>query len=482
MIRNVCKKLIMLALLVSAMFFTAVSAKAAESEINSATRELIGANITFPDLQYDDINAKAARWFAKNNIVSGYSDGTFQPTRYITRAEFAKLFCMTVGNEDKIYPPPETAAFTDVDISHWAAGYVSYMADAGLVTAGDDGCFYPDGYISYDEIFKLLLPLSGYDAGSSGDTPQARGKAAYTSGLTNSIDYSVLSNTDDFATRLLAVRLLYNTGVLPPPAILDDLSDHPFETYVTTPVKQCKVDTAAIPASCDVYFTLDGKETSEGPQLYESSFFVDSSVTISLVTVNRLTGRTSPASVFEYILPEVRQSDEIVSNIKENTSKIADALINPEMRERDRAIAVYRWINRNKNNKSSSLAEIWTGPVNMELESYGYSNYVGYGYGVIKCGTFAMAFRDLAQYAGLETDIVLGYSPDNERHAWNVVSINGLWYFVDAGWGFFGKTANTMQRLGYRFDEPYNSASDAYMNFSPFARDDLIVNPNLLIY
>jgi hypothetical protein len=478
---NVIKKLLTLSLFVIALFCAAGAAgaaRAAESEINSATKELVGANIDFPDLQYDDLNAKAARWFARNNIVSGYADGTFRPTRYITRAEFLKLLCVTLGYDASV-SDDVAAYFSDVSPSHWAFGYIARMVGEGLALGDEAGRFFPDSYISYDDIFGMLLPYMVSGEYSTGANSVERAKAAFASGLAKSLDYSVLAQPDEYATRLLAVRLLYNTGIIPPPALLDDLSGNPFETDITSITKQCKVDVSSIPSNCDVYYTLGGDTPTTDAQLYESSFFINSSSVVSFVTVNRNTGRRSPVSVFEYILPEGEdeRNTAMASNIKARTAEIADELIKPEMSEKEKALAIYRWVNKNKNGKSSILAEIWAGPENASLDGYGV--YYGYGDGVIKCGTFAMAYRDLARYAGLEADIVLGYSPSNERHAWNVVKIDGVWYYLDTGWGYFGKTPVSMARLGYTVERNSGETSlnsGAHAIYTPMADRDIVTS------
>lgn len=99
--------------------------------------EQMEANKSYP-ASFSDVTS--AHWAANYigymeqfGIVRGYRDGTFRPNAPITRAEFAAICCRFEQLTDG------TAAFTDVPASHWAAKSIAYAATRGWVTGYADG-------------------------------------------------------------------------------------------------------------------------------------------------------------------------------------------------------------------------------------------------------------------------------------------------------------------------------------------------------
>lgn len=82
-------------------------------------------------------------------IINGYEDGTFRPDDIITRAEYvavmARLEKLTGGN---------VTDFTDVK-GHWAEKYISGAVDKGWISGYEDGTFNPDKGITRAEFVKL---------------------------------------------------------------------------------------------------------------------------------------------------------------------------------------------------------------------------------------------------------------------------------------------------------------------------------------
>lgn len=104
----------------------------------------------FSDVAADRWSNDAISTLVNAGILSGYPDGTFNPSAPITRAEFATLVARIVGVD-------ETAAqsFTDLG-GHWAEKYVATAVKLGWIAGYDDGTFRPDGKITRAEAMTLV--------------------------------------------------------------------------------------------------------------------------------------------------------------------------------------------------------------------------------------------------------------------------------------------------------------------------------------
>ena len=120
---------------------------------------------------------KAIRKGAATGIVSGYSDGSFQPDKAITRSEFTVLLINTLNEKKKHAPTTANIeasgktemapaiSFTDqTQIEAWASTAIAQAVQAGIVTGYADGSFRPQATITRMEMAVMLaraaqLPL-----------------------------------------------------------------------------------------------------------------------------------------------------------------------------------------------------------------------------------------------------------------------------------------------------------------------------------
>ena len=113
-------------------------------------------------------------------FLQGYPDGTFGPEKCITRAEattmFARLLTETM-DPDRSYPN----TFSDVPTTHWAADYIGYMQQFGIIKGYDDGTFRPDGYITRAEFAAICCRFEKLSEGtvSFTDVPDTHWAANY---------------------------------------------------------------------------------------------------------------------------------------------------------------------------------------------------------------------------------------------------------------------------------------------------------------
>lgn len=83
-------------------------------------------------------------------IITGYPEGIFKPGQYITRAEFAAI----ASRFDKL-DERQNDTFTDIT-GHWAEKYIASAANKGWIKGYTDGTFKPDQYITRAEAAKFI--------------------------------------------------------------------------------------------------------------------------------------------------------------------------------------------------------------------------------------------------------------------------------------------------------------------------------------
>jgi len=116
------------------------------------------------------VNTDAVDTMVALNIINGKDDGSyFDPTGIVTRAEMCKMICVALnGGKD---PQLGTTAYSYTDTQgNWAAGYIEYCTNLGIVAGRGDGTFDPTGTVTGTEAAKMLLVAIGYDAAAEGFT------------------------------------------------------------------------------------------------------------------------------------------------------------------------------------------------------------------------------------------------------------------------------------------------------------------------
>ena len=132
-------------------------------------------NVSLEDGVFDAFSdIKSTDWFAKyvetayeNDIVKGYSNGTFKPHSPITRAEAMKVLMTSAGID---VSGATSAGFSDVPGDAWFAPYIDYANTLGVAGGYGDGTFGPGNNLRRGEVAKIVSLLLISDAGSAVST------------------------------------------------------------------------------------------------------------------------------------------------------------------------------------------------------------------------------------------------------------------------------------------------------------------------
>jgi hypothetical protein len=106
----------------------------------------------------------------RRKILDGFPDGTFQPDKPITRAEFAGL----VGRAFDKPKIRQNLAFQDLATNYWAKGAIDEAVETGFLSGYPNGVFKPDQQIP---IFELQMAMvAGLQVQPQAPTSQTLGK------------------------------------------------------------------------------------------------------------------------------------------------------------------------------------------------------------------------------------------------------------------------------------------------------------------
>lgn len=144
-----------------------------------------GSRVTMNGKAYSPvtfINRKAAELNRTDHFafLVGYTDGTFGPERNMTRAEVTTMFARLLTEQieaDKTY----SNTFSDVPKGYWAANYIGYMQQFGVITGYSDGSFRPDAPVTRAEFAAIASRFEKLTEGSKSftDVPDTYWAARY---------------------------------------------------------------------------------------------------------------------------------------------------------------------------------------------------------------------------------------------------------------------------------------------------------------
>ena len=173
---------------VSSGTYTLLEKKAPEGYVLSNetyTLTVSGSRVTMNGKAYSPVtfvNSKAAELNRTDHFafLVGYTGGTFGPERNMTRAEVTTMFARLLTEQieaDKTY----SNTFSDVPKGYWAANYIGYMQQFGIITGYSDGSFRPDAPVTRAEFAAIASRFEKLTEGSKSftDVPDTYWAARY---------------------------------------------------------------------------------------------------------------------------------------------------------------------------------------------------------------------------------------------------------------------------------------------------------------
>lgn len=203
-----------------------------------ASMAISGSAATFSDVPETHERYEAINELSGLGIINGYTDGTFQPDKAVTRAEMAKLIATlfsideAAGGEN---PFSDTA-------DNWALNYIIAVKDLDIINGFPDGTFLPNAEVTYEQAIKMIICALNYGEAAEGYTVDGDWSSGYRTmasklGLTKN---ATMLHTDP-APRGIIAQLLFNAlDIAPAEKVVDSKGNVSWKPSTSGTVKENK--------------------------------------------------------------------------------------------------------------------------------------------------------------------------------------------------------------------------------------------------
>lgn len=130
---------------------------------------LLGTNVTevsakeFSDVGSDRWSHESIEDISNKGLITGYSDGTFKPSKTISRAEAAMIVNNYLISEGELTEQYNSNDFTDVPEDAWYTQAVNNTSNMGVFSGDGKGHFNPNTTLTRAEMVSMFNRLEGYE-------------------------------------------------------------------------------------------------------------------------------------------------------------------------------------------------------------------------------------------------------------------------------------------------------------------------------
>jgi len=110
----------------------------------------------FSDVWLTDSKCKAIEYVKTKGIFQGYSDGTFKPDAVINRAEVVKVILLGF-NMTLLSDLASNYGFSDVPAGVWYGTYLRTAKSNQVIQGYSDGTFRPNAQVNRAEMYKIFF-------------------------------------------------------------------------------------------------------------------------------------------------------------------------------------------------------------------------------------------------------------------------------------------------------------------------------------
>ncbi len=135
--------------------------------VDAKQEDLKNVKETENEVVYEYLNKEDSDYSSAINVISALGiinadDGDFHENETLSRAKAAEIAARFLRIEGDTKPYQQF--FSDVQETHWASGYIELCYANGFVNGMGDGTFKPDENITYQQMLKMLVCMTGWDS------------------------------------------------------------------------------------------------------------------------------------------------------------------------------------------------------------------------------------------------------------------------------------------------------------------------------
>ncbi|MFD0678701.1 MULTISPECIES: S-layer homology domain-containing protein [unclassified Paenibacillus] len=121
---------------------------------------------SFPDLTESHWSYEAVQKMAAKQIIEGYQDGTFQPSRTLTRAEFASLLYKAAQLSGTDSSASSVSVFRDVDKAAWYKPFAEALKNVFVQNQAqsEPGLFAPDSPALREDVAAAIVRIKKWSS------------------------------------------------------------------------------------------------------------------------------------------------------------------------------------------------------------------------------------------------------------------------------------------------------------------------------
>ena len=131
------------------------AAEAQNTEPVIITDGTLGGKMQFSDMEDAKWALDKVEALCEKGILSGVGDGKFEPHRYVSREEFAKMLCSLGGFEPQAGETP----FNDIQRDSWSYPYVCTAYKNGLISGVSPSEFAPKNMVTREQAATMLYRM-----------------------------------------------------------------------------------------------------------------------------------------------------------------------------------------------------------------------------------------------------------------------------------------------------------------------------------
>ncbi|MCR4719883.1 MAG: S-layer homology domain-containing protein [Firmicutes bacterium] len=190
-----------------------------EPEPIKSTDGTLGGKMRFSDMEDAKWALDKVETLCEKGILSGVGDGKFEPHRYVSREEFAKMLCSLGGFE----PQAGEIPFNDIPKDSWSYPYICTAYKNGLISGVSISQFSPRSMVTREQAATMLCRMINMDIEESlgtfefdddsgiSDWAKSAVYSLHSKGIINGRTSKIFSPTEAM-TRVEAAVLLFGAG------------------------------------------------------------------------------------------------------------------------------------------------------------------------------------------------------------------------------------------------------------------------------